>query len=510
MLKRLFAAKFLLLAVVISAQAQEYASGTGTAEQANAKGTLTDATRRAVISNPEVLSNFHAFQAAEQETRVARGGYFPRLDLEGGVGRERIDDPRFPVNDFSRDRVSLSLSQMLFDGFATRNEVRRLNHAARTRYYEVWSASENVAAEAARAYLDVLRHRDLVNLSEENYAQHRLIYEQIERRTQAGISRRVDLEQAAGRLALSESNLLTDVTNLYDVSTRYQRIVGELPPEQLDEPSFTTSGLPPTVEDALRLGYTVNPLMNAAIANVWSAQASADVVKATMMPRFDVRARQDVWHDKDDIDGRLEEGVVELVMTYNLFNGGSDTALRKQRLLQLNVAQDLRDRTCRDIRQELSIAYNNTRRLEEQKIYLDRHQLAIAKAREAYRRQFDIGQRTLLDLLDTENEYYEARRAYIDALRDHAISYARTLASMGKLIATLSLGNQLHSMELPTSYEEIIPDVDSICPPERAIVPAIDKEQVFRKAMSKAGVAEPLSGKASTEPGATQPVYVQP
>lgn len=508
MLKRLFAAKFLLLAAVLSAQA--HASETGSMDPAGETATLDDAARQAVMSNPEVLSSFHAFQAAEQETRVARGGYFPRLDLEGGVGKERIDDPRFPINDFSRDRISLSLSQMLFDGFETRNEVRRLNHAARTRYYEVWSASENVAAEAARAYLDVLRHRDLVDLSEENYAQHRVIYEQIERRTQAGISRRVDLEQAAGRLALSESNLLTDVTNLYDVSTRYQRIVGELPRETLTEPSFTTSGLPPTVEDALRLGYASSPLMNAAIANVWSAQASADVVKSTMMPRFDVRARQDVWHDKDDIDGRLEEGVVELVMTYNLFNGGSDTALRKQRLLQVNVAQDVRDRTCRDIRQELSIAYNNTRRLEEQKIYLDRHQLAIEKAREAYRRQFDIGQRTLLDLLDTENEYYEARRAYVNALRDHAISYARTLASMGKLIATLALGDQLHSMEMPASYEETMPNVDAICPPERAIVPAIDKEQVFRKAMSKAPVSEALPGEAKDTTDTATPAETQP
>ena len=171
---------------------------------------LADAARKSVLENPEVLAAWHEYEAATEQTAVARGGYLPRVDLEAGVGEERIDDPRYAQNTFSRDRVSVSLSQMLFDGFRTRNEVRRLNHAARTRYYEVLDASEQAASETARAYFDVLRHRGLVALSEENYATHRLIYDQIERRVRAGVSGRVDLEQASGRLALSESNLLTD------------------------------------------------------------------------------------------------------------------------------------------------------------------------------------------------------------------------------------------------------------------------------------------------------------
>jgi adhesin transport system outer membrane protein len=449
---------------------------------------LTDAVRHTVTSNPEVLSTFHEFQAAEQETRVARGGYFPRVDVEAGIGEERIDDPRFSDTNFGRDRVSLTLSQMLFDGFATRNEVRRLNHAARTRFYEVMDASEQSAAETARAYFDVLRHRDLVRLSEENYATHRMIYDQIERRVQAGVSRRVDLEQASGRLALSESNLLTDMTNLHDVSMRYQRIVGELPAPVLDDPRITESKrLPDSIKETLQDAYQNNPLMNAAIANLWSSEAAKDVAKAAFVPRFDIQARQDVWHDKDDIDGRYEEGVIELVMRYNLYNGGSDLAARRRQASKALQALDIRDKTCRDIRQTVSIAWNNTRRLEEQRGYLDRHQLSIEKAREAYRRQFDIGQRTLLDMLDTENEYYEARRAYLNADRDHVISYAQTLAGMGALLPTLGLGADVHAMEMPPGYDETRPDMYAICPQEGAAVPAVDKDKIFREAMEKQG-----------------------
>ena len=107
--------------------------------------------------------------------------------------------------------------------------MRSFNYRGAHALFRGLDASERLSAEVARAYYDVLRHRELVELSKDNYAAHRLIYEQIERRTRAGVSRGVDLEQAFGRLALSESNLLTDVTNLHDVSMRYQRIVGETP-----------------------------------------------------------------------------------------------------------------------------------------------------------------------------------------------------------------------------------------------------------------------------------------
>ena len=484
----------LALALVSSGVCAQQALTPGTA------GTLVDAARKSVLENPEVLAAFHEYSAATEETAVARGGYFPRVDLEAGIGEERIDDPRYAQNTFSRDRVSVSLSQMLFDGFRTRNEVRRLNHAARTRYYEVLDASEQATAETARAYFDVLRHRGLVALSEENYATHRWIYAQIERRVRGGVSGRVDLEQASGRLALSESNLLTDLTNLHDVSMRYQRIVGELPAETLAEPEIPQTLIPGTIKETLQAAYQNNPLMNAAIANMWSAEAATDVARAAYLPRFDLQARQDVWHDKDDINGRYEQGIIELVMRYNLFNGGSDSA-EKRRLIEKGYqALDIRNKTCRDIRQDVSIAWNNTRRLEEQKTYLDRHQLSIEKARVAYQAQFDLGQRTLLDILDTENEYYEARRAYLNADRDHSISYARTLAGSGKLVAALGLGPDIHPMELPPGYDAQSPDMFAICPQETDAAMSIDKEKVFRDAMQKRGFMEQPSAAPAGAP----------
>jgi len=458
------------------------AAGTTVASELSS---LREAARQAVTTNPDVLAAFSEFQAAEQQVRVARGGYLPRVDLEAAVGVERIDDPRFGTNDFSRNRISVQLSQMIFDGFATRSRVRAYGQESRMRYFEVLAASETIMAEVARAYFDVLRHRELVDLSKENYAAHRLILEQIERRARAGVSRRVDLEQSYGRLALSEANLLTDVTNLHDVSVRYQRLVGTPPAQALAEPEITPGLLPTSIEATLGIAYSQNPMINAAIAHAWSATDAANVVRGSMLPRFDVRLRQDFWDGGDEFSSQYDRGVAELVMTYNLYNGGADRAERRRLLHKADQAANLRNQVCRNIRQDVSIAFNEMRALEEQMVYLGRHMQAIGRAREAYRSQFGIGQRTLLDMLDTENEFYDARRAYVNAKRQYDVAYAQALAGVGALISALELGPDLAPMTLRDQGKAASPDIQAVCPAEPIFTPTIDKDAIFREALSQ-------------------------
>ncbi|MGB4063967.1 MAG: TolC family protein, partial [Azonexus sp.] len=110
--------------------------------------TLKEVAQRAVLNSPEVTAKWHAYRAADEEIGVARGGYFPRVDLTAGSGRESLRQPTAADRDYTRSGVMLSLNQMLFDGFATRNEVRRLDKARIVRYYELLDASETTALEA--------------------------------------------------------------------------------------------------------------------------------------------------------------------------------------------------------------------------------------------------------------------------------------------------------------------------------------------------------------------------
>lgn len=463
--------------------------------------TLQDAVRKAIVSNPEVQARWHAFMASQHEQDVARGGYLPRLDLNAGIGKERLSPPTQPTTDLTRRGAALTLNQMLYDGFATRDEVARLAYAKLVRYYEVLDASESTALEAARAYLDVLRYRELSLLAQENFAEHEQVFSQIQQRVQAGVGRRVDLEQAGGRLALAQSNMLTEASNLHDVSARYQRIVGELPPGDMLAPGLLKQGIPPGIEDALKLAYQGSPAFNAAIENVRAAQAEANGRQANFQPRVDLRASQNLAYDQDGIEGRQHDQIVELVLNFNLFKGGSDRALVRQYTERLAQSKDLRDKACRDLRQTLVIAFKDIHNLSRQLVFLDQHQLAIEKAREAYRKQFDIGQRTLLDLLDTENEYFQSRRAYVNASYDHVIAHARTLAGMGSLLSTLQVGRD----DLPSAQElgqdRLEVDPDSQCPAEAPVMMVNDKELTPRTVQAApARPAEPVPPAAAIPP----------
>lgn len=438
-------------------------------------GTLAEAAQQAVLQNPEVQARWRAFNGTLAQQDAARGGYFPRVDITAGTGREHLEQPNQADKDFNRRGFSASLNQMLFDGFATRSEVRRLGYVKLVRYFELLDVSENIASEASRAYYDVLRYRNLVKLAEENYGQHRLLFDQMEQRAKAGVGRRVDFEQAGGRLALSESNLLTEVTNLHDVSARYQRIIGELPPADMAEPALLKQGVPSTSNAAAMEAIKQSPVISAAIENIRSSQMEQDGRNAGFMPRVELRARQDLDHNRDGILGSRQDRVVEMVLNYNLFRGGADSALKRQAAENLNASKDLRDKACRDVRQTIAIAYNDTLRIAEQLRYLDAHQLASEKARDAYRKQFDIGQRTLLDLLDTENELFQARRAYTNSTYDQGIAYARTHAAMGTLLAALNL-RRIETPSLNEMGEDPFEvDPATACPPQTPVTLMVDK-----------------------------------
>ena len=207
---------------------------------------LRDAAQRAISTNPEVTARFNALRAAIEEVDVARGGYLPRVDLSAEAGRtsDRITDRTPNSQSQSRTGIALSATQLLWDGLGTRNQVDRLDHARLTRYFEFLEVSETTALEAVRAYADVSRSRQLVKLAEDNYVQHRQVHEQIQARVKAGVGRGVDLEQAAARVALAESNLSTESANLHDITERYRRIVGTPPPAGAPLSRVLDNGIP--------------------------------------------------------------------------------------------------------------------------------------------------------------------------------------------------------------------------------------------------------------------------
>lgn len=475
----------LLVGLVWSAHAM---SNSVQASQLPAKN-LQQATQKAIANNPEVQAAWHLFQASTEEERVAEGRYLPKIDLNGAVGNQSNQLRGNNAVDYGRETLGVSLTQMIFDGFATSSEVSRLSYTRLARYYDFMQASSNIASETVAYYENVLKFRELVRLASENYVQHKKLYDAIIQKVQAGVARGVDLELATGRLALAESNLLTEATNLHSMSARYQNLVGELPYEDLDTEGMVTSGIPPNIQEALRLAFEGSPQFNSVIEQVLAATSELEGRNAPFLPKLELRASQNNGNNVSGIQGREFDRVIELVATYNLFNGGSDTAAKNQFRERLSFARDNRDKVCRNLRQDLSVAYNDIKQLTEKLGYLNQHQLSISKAREAYKAQFDIGQRTLLDLLDTENEYFQAKRNYVTAKHDLAIARAKTLHNTGSLLTELKVQRE----KLPTPQQlrqdrDLSKNQDLACPAEVVESMTIDKAMLLASTLTPVAI----------------------
>ena len=488
-----------------SPPAQGTAMTTAAPPQAGPQLTLKEAAQAAVLKSPDVQARWHAFREAAEEIGVAEGGFLPRVDFSAGSGRQRIAQ-RNSAGDatYNGNETLLSLRQMLFDGFATSSEVKRLGKAKLVRYFELLDASENVALEAGRAYLDVVRYRQQVVLAEENYIQHQAAFEQLRQRAESGVGRRVDVDQAASRQALADVNLTTAYANLHDVTARYVRIVGERPVSGMSSPEKMSSTLPGSADAALAVALKHNPALRASIENIEAAQYDLEARRAAYMPKVELVARREDFSNYQDTGWR-EDSRVELRLNYNLFNGGSDVARSRQYRERKNMALDKREQACRDMRQTVSIAFNETVRLNEQRAFIALQVELVEKTRAAYRDQFNIGQRTLLDLLNTQNEYFDARRAQVNADVDLSVAYLRSYAGMGRLLETLGL-QRIDPDSTPDENDLALVDLAQLCPATAPLDATLDRQALARKAREmidgKSGAfigSRPPAGKPGSE-----------
>ncbi|MES2949427.1 MAG: TolC family outer membrane protein [Pseudomonadota bacterium] len=466
--------------------------------------TLKDAVERAILQNPEVKLRFHNLEAAKAERRIAEGAWLPRVDLEVAGGSYETKTPSLASTlGHHGNRASLQLRQTLFDGFATLHETRRLSYAQQTAYFDLLSASNQTALEVARAYTDVLRFRELVQLAADNFTTHQEVHDRLSQKVTAGVGRKVDLEQAAGRMALAESNWLTESSNLHDVSARYQRLVGSLPAQTLAAAEPMGKFLKPGV-GFLAESVRTNPDFLSAVATVRAYRSDSSVRRAAYSPTVELRARQSMETNQNGVTGDYRDSALEVVLSYNLYRGGSDKARVNQSVAKLGSAYDLRDKTCRDVWQTGEIAFNDSLRLAAQIKLLGQHELSTSKARQAYQQQFDIGQRSLLDLLDTENELYQARRALANAEYDLQLSAVRVLAASGSLLSTLQL--QTLSAEIPDASGNA-EDEDALMQCDNQIPASSTLDRTFnsRPASLPADPVRPVPVATPTVPVATEP-----
>lgn len=403
--------------------------------------TLEQAVKDAILWHPDVSASSNRRYSAEQDLRAARGGYYPSVELSAGTGWERTDNSTtraegYHQRDLQRNESSISVTQNLFSGFATRSEVARQTATVNSRAWTVLDTSKTTALTAIQAYLDVLRGRQMVLLAEDNLKNHERIFDQITLRTEQGVGRQADYEQAEARLAQARNNLLTEQTNLDDSLANYQSVVGK-EADGLTLPA--KSAIPDSLEAARKVMLQNSPLLKQADEDVEATRQQYEAAKSRFYPSVNLEVARTMDDNIDGTRGHNQEWQAMVRMSYNLYNGGSDKAALMSDAYKMKEAQDVKNNALRQLNEELRLSWNALQNAEKQvpiaKDYADRSKTV----RTAYQEQFSLGDRSLLDMLDSENEVFTAQRRYVELQFIEMFTTYRINARTGTLLKTLNI-----------------------------------------------------------------------
>jgi len=420
--------------------------------------TLDEAVRTALREHPRIKGAAAEQRATDREIRKARSGYFPSLDLRAAFGSEHTNIDQLhrsgnALGTLGKREASLVARQLLWDGMATRNQVMRSEALKEAATGNLLDTREAVAFEAVQAYLDVLRNQRLVELAEENVIRHRNILEDVRKRVRGGIGHKADLQQARGRLALAQSTLRARRGSLLQAQSAYERVVGTPPADLLqiaheETGSLTSDGeidpqrLQARIDRELAEAMERHPAIIGAEARLRAAEAELKLARSAYHPRITLEAAMTRDRGVSGVEGIRNTESLMLVTNWNLFRGGADRAneqaVSERRIRALEEAADIR----RKVRENVQIAVEAKATSEARLGYLREHVSASEETLQAYKAQFNLGRRTLLDVLNAEIELFNARSNLVVGEFDDILNGYYIQASKGALTRSFRLAGE--------------------------------------------------------------------
>ena len=404
---------------------------------------LEDAVRFSLATNPDIGIVASNRDAVDQELRQARGLYLPQIDGAAGIGREVHDDistRRAGRDDnwVTREEASATLIQRLFTGFETSKTVARDQARVESAANRVFENAEFLALDAVGAYYEVLRQRELVNLSDENVQIHIGIVDSIGEQLAGGGGSRADLAQSESRLSRARSTLAQTLNDLRDAEALYTRIVGQYP-DNLAMPEFDLALLPASINDAVGWVNDANPTVEIFEADVRSAEAEVGLAESPFYPQVNLEA-QTAWTDNaDGVNSQEWNNQFMVRLRWNIFRGGIDKAARQEALARMNEAKNRRHASLVEAQREMRNSWFALEGNRQQVEDLTDAVTFSRETRDAYREQFDVAQRTLLDVLDAENELFVSKGQLVTSQVNEILASYRILALGGRLLASLDV-----------------------------------------------------------------------
>ncbi|MEN8236555.1 MAG: TolC family outer membrane protein [Pseudomonadota bacterium] len=433
-----------------------------------------DAIAETLRTNPEIFADKSAWLSEKHGISRAEAGYFPVVDVRVNGGFEYTRE-NFGRSDCRRVRgkcredktintPSVNARQPLFDGFRASTDVARAQRETDQAVRKVAETQELVSFRAVNAFIDVRRFQRLLRLAIANAKAHRQILAKVNALIKGGKATIADRATVMSRLADAESAVVDIEGDLGSAVARFIDVVGQTP-DRLQRSTIADGILPTTVPDALRIAEEQNRSLLLAKSTVEVAKAELDTTQVPFWPTLDVEldARRD--ENTEGREGHETSATALLVLRYNIFNGGADLARRKE--IAERVAEN-RHREASALRtsgREVRVSWAEMKSAMRQSEALRASVEQKEKVIRAYEKQFDLGTRSLLDLLDAWNEFFLAKGSLITVDATTDLTGYRLLAAMGTLLSAHNLAVPIEaaapSMDVEEGRVEMAPISDT-------------------------------------------------
>lgn len=402
--------------------------------------TLAEVVRTALGTHPLVSATRSAFKATQHGIDQERAGFLPTLGLSADSGYQRSDRENNTsiTKGLFRNTQRLSLVQLVFDGGATSDRFASAKATSESARYGLLSAATQIGERAVNAYLAVARDRELVKASAENVGFHRAILDDVSEAAQRGGGAGSRVSQVRTRLLNAQSQRRRLEANLKNAIEDYIEAVGQSP-ANVTRPDLPVADLPGSLGDALVIARKNSFDLRATTERERAASLSADATRGAFLPAVDLELAHERRRNTDGTRGLEEDSTALLRLTWDLYTGGRDSAARKQALAERSEARYRIREVDRRLREELAVALNNYEAAGDQvKLQTERLDTAV-QVRQAYRQQFRLAQRSVLDLLDSSNEQFVSQTDLISTKYDQIRFAFEILALSGTLLQHLDV-----------------------------------------------------------------------
>lgn len=422
------------------------------AELQAAHRSIAESVQLSLQYHPDIKVRLAELEKSQAQLEQEEASFLPQVRVSAGIGRENSDNNATRAanaggsEELERRESAITLRQMLFDGFEThwrRESQQDLQEAVQR---ELEQQANDLALRAVEQHLAVASYARITELHWENLRRHEEIARDVGARARSGKDDRARVSQIAARVALAQANLETAREQLQHATSAYREVTGTRPAHTL----LLQDGLV-KLPDSLELLLLEVRERNARIlAEQARDLASEDAWKASRnhhMPKLFFETGASWQSNLDGQKGPNQDAYAMFRVHYDLYQGGAGTAQQRQaRLSHAQQEYRLSEVTLQTVREAEQAWHSYTaqgRRIN----YLQDFVEAAEQTRSAYQKQFSIGQRSLIDLLDAENEVLRARSELTESSRALYLVKYRLLALQNRLLDALEIGELIQHNE---------------------------------------------------------------